>query len=230
MRNQRAKKRLVFSVLSMLFLLGAEILRIGRAYKNGSALDTTIALAAGIVISLLAIVLAVAIARRKNRRMVEEIRASHPDALIVKAFWSADLLEPFLRPGPLQKYNRGRVFHVFLVVDGDGIELVRRGAKPVYLGLINWDRIQSIHLEEFRAVIGSATRKALVIDHFGDAGPYMNRITLMPEGKELKAAIDDLPARMLRHRPATGSAGERQPWPPAYWSADGTLFRPTAER
>lgn len=133
-----------------------------------------------------------------GKARLNALRAMRPGATIVRGNWSSAILAPFLKPGPLLRRTNYRGFPVEVTADSAGISLWRGGHKIVDLGLLPWDRIRSVGVENVKAVVGKRVTRILVIEVDPGIGQYESRIELLPMGESADAGISKLLARRTR--------------------------------
>jgi hypothetical protein len=136
----------------------------------------------------------------RARKAAGALRVARPDAVIVETYWGVGFTDFFLRPGPLMRHARGRGGRILVIADGRGIELVRPQGKFSF-GLIPWNLVKEIRLEELKSPL--ASRPKLVFEIHGTTTPFQDHFELLPTGKEEQArAAQSLNAILAKH-PAT---------------------------
>ena len=133
-----------------------------------------------------------------GKARLKALLEARPGATIVRGNWSSALLSPFLKPGPLLRHTNYRGFPVEVTADAAGISLWRGGHKIVDCGLLPWDRIRSVSVENVNAVIGKRVTPILVIEVDPGIGEYETRIELILTGESADVGASKLLARQPR--------------------------------
>lgn len=117
----------------------------------------------------------------RAKKVAEALRVARPDAVVVETYWGAGVTDFFLRRGPLVRHAPARGGRILLIADWRGIELLRPQGKFSF-GLIPWNLVKNIRLEELRSPL--ASRPKFVFEINGSTTPFEDRFELLPTGKE----------------------------------------------
>lgn len=117
----------------------------------------------------------------KARTFKKRLQLDHPGALVVDTFWTGQELGRFLKKGPLTSKAKGRGFILDLVADARGLQLVRQRRRPVYFGLVPWEKVVSVRMETLRRPL--SRRALLVLELDSWETPYVAVIRLVPSGR-----------------------------------------------
>lgn len=118
----------------------------------------------------------------KARTFKKRLQLDHPGALVVDTFWTGQELGRFLKKGPLTSKAKGRGFILDLVADARGLQLVRQRRRPVYFGLVPWEKVVSVRMETLRRPL--SRRALLVLELDSWETPYVAVIRLVPSGRQ----------------------------------------------
>lgn len=118
----------------------------------------------------------------KARTFKKRLQLDHPGALVVDTFWTGQELGRFLKKGPLTSKAKGRGFILDLVADARGLQLVRQRRRPVYFGLVPWEKVVSVRMETLRRRL--SRRALLVLELDSWETPYVAVIRLVPSGRQ----------------------------------------------
>jgi hypothetical protein len=158
---------------------------------------------------------ALAISKFTQNAALARLRAEHPGALIVKTLWNNTLANPFLPAGRKPGSGRATGYYVGLVIDDQGIGMVRMTRRPAEFGFISWERVRYVQTGQTTpAPIGRRTRPTIMIAYEDDPGPFLNRIELLVIGKGARTAAAGLPGTILSRRPASLDIPVASTWPP----------------
>lgn len=135
----------------------------------------------------------------RARTFKARLQQDHPGALIVDTFWTPKELGRFLKKGFFTAETRGLGFILDVVADSRGIELVREGRRPVYFGLVPWDHVIAVQMEEFRKPLGRRPLLILEVDSWNT--PYVAAIRLLPSGRQNRESGAALAELILAQRP-----------------------------
>lgn len=212
MRDRR--KRLIYLAISFAFSSAALVFRVGRSIASGNSLSDSLApIGLGLLIVVVITGAVVAISKLRQNAALARLRAEYPAALIVRTLWNSNLANPFLPADRRQSSGRVTSHHVGLVIDDQGIGIVRMTRYPEEFGFIAWERVRSVQLGHAPvALIGRRTRPTVVIAYEDDPGPFLTKIELLVTGKGTKAGAAGLPGTILSRRPAGIDAPVPNTW------------------
>ena len=220
MRDRR--KRLIYLAVSAAIYAVSLVFRIRHSIATGGSLsDSLAAMGLGVLIVVVITGAVLAISKFTQNAALARLRAEHPGALIVRTLWNSTLANPFLPAGRKQSSARVTGYYVGLVIDDQGIGIVRMTRRPAEFGFISWERVRSVQIGQAPlALIGRRTRPTIMIAYEDDPGPFLTRIELLVIGKGARAAAASLPGRILSRRPAGTGIPVPSTWlPPAFPSA-----------
>lgn len=200
MRDRR--KRLIYLAVSAALYSVSLVFRVGRSISSGNSLsDALVPIELGVLIVVVILGAVLAISKLTQNAALARLRDEHPAALIVRTLWNSTLANPFLPPGRKQSSGRITGYHVALVIDDQGIGIVRMTRHPEEFGFISWERVRSVQLGQAPVpLIGRRTRPTIVIAYEDDPGPFLTRIELLVTGRGAKAGAAGLPETILSRR------------------------------
>ena len=118
----------------------------------------------------------------KARTFKRRLQLDHPGALVVDTFWTGRELGRFLKKGPLTSKTKGTGFVLDLVADDRGLQLVRQRRRPVYFGLVPWEQVVSVRMENLRRPLSRRPLVVIEVESWGT--PYVAVIRLVPSGRQ----------------------------------------------
>ncbi|MGY3320608.1 hypothetical protein [Arthrobacter sp. TE12232] len=133
------------------------------------------------------------------RTFKTRLQKDHPGALVVDTFWTGQELGRFLKKGPLISKTKGRGFILDLVADARGLQLVRQRRRPVYFGIVPWERVVSVRMDTLRRPL--SRRALLVIEIESRDTQYVAIIRLVPSGRQNRETGMTLADLILARRP-----------------------------